>query len=106
MAKRELIDISKDKLIEMVIKIAESYGASMSETSDLDCQLSDLPAVTEEEIVKPYLNKIAVKLGELIAENMENDNGLPVPNQYAYCYQEVFEFVSSLLTEKEQGNEV
>lgn len=96
MAKRELINISKDKLIEMVIKIAESYGASISETSDLDCQLSDLPVITDEEIVKPYLEKLSKKIGEAYEEYDDAYN----PNALWLFEERVQELIDNLLTEK------
>ena len=96
MAKRELIDISKDKLIEMVIKIAESYGASISETSDLDCQLSDLPVITEEDITRPYLEKLSKEIGEACEEyDCHNPNAL-------WLFEErVQGLIDNPLTEKE-----
>ena len=102
MAKRELID--RTALREEIYTTTEWNGDVHRIVYERS--LDDAKEITEEEIVKPYLNKIAVKLGELIAENMENDNGLPIPNQYAYCYQEVLEFVNNLLTGKEQRDEV
>ncbi len=96
MAKRELINISKDKLIEMVIKIAESYGASISETSDLDCQLSDLPVITDEEIVKPYLEKLSKKIGEAYEEYDDPYD----PNALWLFEERVQKLIDNLLAEK------
>lgn len=54
--------------------------------------------ITQQEIVKPYLDKISKKLEELIDDNLDIDeDGMPIPNPYAYCYLEIADFIDNLL---------
>ena len=96
MAKREFIDKS-----EVMMFVDDVFECQCNEKEAYEL-LDSVPTFTEQEIVKPYLDKIIEHLGKLIAENMEVDGNTLIPNQYAYCYQDIIEYINNLLSESEE----
>lgn len=95
MTKRELIDKEEVKdVLGDTINSEDDYRHALR-------LLDGLSTTTEQEIVKPYLDKIIEHLGKMIAENMEVDGNTLIPNQYAYCYQDIIEYTNNLLSESE-----
>lgn len=105
---RGLIDKDKafhavDERIEELSKDPQfNYGQQIC-VSGVKDYIAAIPVKTEQEIVKPYLDKISKELEKLIDDNLDIDeNGMSIPNQYAYCYLEIADFIDDLVKESEE----
>lgn len=84
MAKRELIE--REKLINELTESSKHHAQTSREESLLyrDRQIvREQPTITEQEIVKPYLDKIRAEINKLTVYYTTKDKGINLISQTA-----------------------